>query len=347
MKEATFKYKHPFELESGGCLPEIEIAYTTLGTLERDKKGNCKNVVWVCHAFTGNANAADWWGGLVGEGKHYDPKKYFIVCANMLGSCYGSTNALSISPLTNASYYYDFPQISIRDIVQALDLLRKHLSIDKIYHCIGGSMGGQKAIEWAILQPDLIENLIVFATNAFHSPWGIAFNESQRMAIEADRLWGQKTPEAGMQGMKAARSMALLSYRNYKAYQLTQSETDQGKSNDYKASSYQRYQGEKLAKRFNAFAYWTLSKAMDSHHVGRGRGSAEDALQSIRANTLVVGIRSDILFPVAEQQFLAKHISRATYKEIDSPYGHDGFLIESEIISNLIVKHLESSYSVH
>ncbi len=340
MKEDTFKYPHPLELERGGCLPEIEIAYTTLGNLQKDAKGSCKNVVWICHALTANAQANDWWSGLVGVGKCYDPEKHFIVCANMLGSCYGSTNALSVSPITGAPYYYDFPDITVRDMVKALDLLRKHLKIDKIHLCTGGSMGGQQTLEWAIMQPNLIENLVVLATNAQHSPWGIAFNESQRLAIQSDKLWGEKTPLAGMEGMKAARSMALLSYRNYEAYQLTQAETDPDKIDDYRASSYQRYQGEKLAKRFNAFAYWTLSKAMDSHHLGRRRGSTQDALRGIKAHSLVIGIRSDVLFPVAEQHFLAKHIPQATYQEIDSPYGHDGFLIEFEAIQRHISHHL-------
>lgn len=347
MKEDTFKHTRPFELVSGACLPEIEIAYTTLGNLQRDAKGRCENVVWICHALTANAHAADWWSGLVGTGKLYDPEKYFIVCANMLGSCYGSTNALSISPHTGEPYYYDFPSVTVRDMVNALDLLRKHLGIDKIYLCTGGSMGGQQALEWAIIQPDLIENLVVLATNAQHSPWGIAFNESQRLAIQSDKLWGERTPLAGMEGMKAARSLALLSYRNYEAYQLTQAETDSTKIDDYKASSYQRYQGEKLAKRFHAFAYWTLSKAMDSHHLGRGRKSIEEALKSIKANTLVIGIRSDMLFPVAEQQFLARHIPQAVYEEIDSPFGHDGFLIEFEAIQERIRHHLRLGFQIN
>jgi len=340
LKENIFKHRHSFELESGETLPEIEIAYTTLGNLQRDEKGKCTNVIWICHALTANAEVADWWSGLVGEGKLYDPQKYFIICANMLGSCYGSTNALSISPITKEPYYYDFPMITVRDMVKALELLRLSLEINQIYLCTGGSMGGQQAIEWAILKPNLIENLILLATNAQHSPWGIAFNESQRMAIQSDALWGQKTPKAGLEGMKVARSMALLSYRNYEAYQITQSEQDIERIKDYKAASYQRYQGEKLAKRFNAFSYFTLSKAMDSHHVGRGRTSTKQALAQIKANTIVIGINSDGLFPIEEQRFLAENIRESTLYEIDSPFGHDGFLIEFEKIEELILSQL-------
>ncbi len=340
MKEKTFKYPHTFTLESGNALPEIEIAYTTMGELKRDTQGKCLNVIWICHALTANANAADWWSGLVGKGKLYDPEKYFIICANMLGSCYGSTNALSISPITQEAYYYDFPSISVRDMVKALDVLRIALEIDEIYICTGGSMGGQQALEWSIIQPDLIKNLLLFATNAQHSPWGIAFNESQRMAIRGDALWGQKTPKAGLEGMKVARSIALLSYRNYEAYQLTQAEDDSQKMDDYRAASYQRYQGEKLANRFHAFAYLTLSKAMDAHHVGRGRGGIEAALARVKAQTIIIGISSDYLFPVAEQKLIAKYIPQSVYQEIDSPYGHDGFLIEFETIQKRILEYL-------
>lgn len=215
-------------------------------------------------------------------------------------------------------------------MVNAHILLKKELGISKIHSCIGGSLGGQQAMEWAIMDPDTIGNLIILATNAFHSPWGIAFNESQRMAIQADKTWQDCREDAGQEGLKAARSIALLSYRNYNTYCSTQKETDENKLDDYKASSYQNYQGIKLINRFNCHSYVYLSKAMDSHHVGRGRGGAEVALKAIKSNTLVIGIKTDILFPVCEQIFLAENIVGAEYQEIDSLYGHDGFLIETE-----------------
>ncbi len=336
LEKKQFLYQHPFPLESGEILPEFELSYTTWGQLQYDTQGKPSNVVWICHALTANAEASDWWDGLVGMGKIYDPTQHYIVCVNMLGSCYGSTNALSIHPQTGRSYYYQFPSLTIRDIVKAMDLLRIELGIRKIHLCTGGSMGGQQAMEWAIIQPDLIENLALLATNAQHSPWGIAFNESQRMAIRTDPTWGQEEPEAGKEGLKTARSIALLSYRNYQTYQATQAEETPQKIQDFKAASYQRYQGEKLARRFHAFAYMTLSSAMDTHHVGRNRGGSALALQSIKARTLIIGIDSDQLFPTHEQKFLAAHIPCATYHEIHSPFGHDGFLIESEQISELM-----------
>jgi len=336
LKQSVFRYHHNFPLESGKQLKGFELAYATWGEIKYNEEKLPTNVVWICHALTANALAHDWWDGLVGEGKLYDPNEDFIICANILGSCYGSTNALSINPDTGTPYYHQFPLITIRDIVNSLDLLRQHLGIQKINVCTGGSMGGQQALEWDILQPDIMEQLIVLATNARHSPWGIAFNESQRMAIANDSSWSEDQPEAGKEGMKVARSIALLSYRNYLTYQLTQTDDDEDKTQHFKASSYQQYQGKKLAKRFHAFAYWTLSKAMDSHQVGRNRGSIQDSLGRITAKTLVIGINTDVLFPLSEQMFLSQYIPNATFRQIHSNYGHDGFLIESEKIKQLI-----------
>nr|MCU0326384.1 homoserine O-acetyltransferase [Spirosomataceae bacterium] len=288
---------------------------------------------------------ADWWNGLIGERRLYNPQEHFIVCANILGSHYGSTNPLSINPVTGEPYYHDFPFLTIRDVVKALDILRQELGIYKINTLLGGSLGGQQAAEWAIMQPEVIENLILFSTNAVHSPWGIAFNESQRMAIAADPTWQQRNPKAGMEGMKVARSIALLSYRNYDTYNRTQSR-DEGQKDFFRANTYQNYQGEKLQKRFNAFSYWVLSKMFDSHDVGRGRGGVKEALGLVKANTLVIGISSDFLFPPVEQEFIAKNIPNATYQYIESLYGHDGFLIEFEAMTSTIKKWLkEKVYS--
>ena len=332
MENKIFKYPSTFNLESGQKLDGIEITYTTSGILNKDKS----NVLWICHALTANSEVEDWWTGLVGEGSLLDPDKYFIVCANILGSCYGSTGPHSIDPASNEPYYFTFPQITIRDMVSAHELLREHLGLTNIHTCIGGSLGGQQALEWAIMNPDLISNLILMATNAFHSPWGRAFNESQRLAIKADSTWSENRPDAGKDGLKAARAIALLSYRNYTTYLHKQSEQDVDKVDDYRASSYQNYQGDKLVGRFNAHSYWYLSKAMDSHNVGRGRVDVDVALKSVKAKTLVIGITSDLLFPVAEQVFMSRHIKDAVYHEIDSLFGHDGFLIETQKIGTII-----------
>jgi homoserine O-acetyltransferase len=219
----------------------------------------------------------------------------------------------------------------------ALDELRKELCLEKIHTLIGGSMGGMQAMEWAIIQPDVFQNLILLATNARHSPWGIAFNEAQRMAIEADPTWKDRSPDAGSKGLAAARSMALLSYRNYEAYWNTQNETDIEKKDHYRAASYQRYQGDKLIQRFNCQSYYFLSKAMDAHHIGRGRGSIENAFSIIKSHTLVIGITSDDLFPISEQKYIAENIDGGVFAEINSFYGHDGFLIETVEIQAIIL----------
>ncbi|MCB0592757.1 MAG: homoserine O-acetyltransferase [Phaeodactylibacter sp.] len=329
--------KAPFALESGASLAELNIAYTTYGRLSPGQD----NVVWVCHALTANSEAEEWWPGLVGKGKLFDPEHYYIVCANILGSCYGSTNPRSTNPATGQPYGRDFPLATIRDMVRAHQLLQAHLGVKRIRLAIGGSMGGQQALEWAVMDPGLIENICILASNAQHSPWGIAFNEAQRMAIEADPSLYDDTEEAGRRGLEAARAIAMLSYRNYRTYQLSQMEEEPDKLDDFRASSYQRYQGYKLHQRFDVLSYLALSRAMDSHNLGRGRGGQEKALGQIQANALVIGIQSDVLFPVEEQAFLANHIPRARLELIDSIYGHDGFLIESEAIGRLARPFLE------
>ncbi len=327
MKTHTFTYKPNFELENGGTLGGFELEYVTRGNLNR--AGD--NVIWVCHPLTASANFSEWWHGLVE--KLYDPQRYFIICANVLGGCYGSTGPLSPNLHTGEVYFHKFPHITIRDMVKAFGLLRSHLKINSINTLIGASMGGQQALEWAIMEPDSIERLVLVATNAQHSPWGIAFNESQRMAIALDPTWKLNYPKAGINGLKAARAMAMLSYRSYECYASSQRESDREKLDDYKASCYQRYQGDKLADRFNAYSYWHLSKAMDSHHVGRGRGGISEALRKIKARVTIIGIASDVLFPLEEQRLLAMHIRGAQYIEIDSTYGHDRFLTEVDQLS--------------
>ena len=341
MNTQKFTYTEKFKFESGAEITGLEIAYQTFGTLNDNKD----NVIWVCHALTGNSDVFDWWQGLFGEDDLFNPKDHFIVCANILGSNYGTTCPLSTNPETQEAYYMSFPQFTVKDMALVHRLLADHLEIYEIGLLIGGSLGGQQAVEWAISEPSRIKRLILIATNAVHSPWGIAFNESQRLAITSDPTFLDNTPEGGAAGLKAARSIALLSYRNYETYANSQQEDGNEKFDDFKASSYQNYQGDKLVKRFNAYSYWYLSKAMDSHNVGRNRTSISEALKQIEAQTLVIAISSDLLFPPSEQKFLAEKIPGASYLEIDSFYGHDGFLIETGILTYELIKFLKSSSS--
>jgi len=237
---------------------------------------------------------------------------------------------------TGQPWYQTFPLLTIRDLIKAHILLAKYLGIHRIDTLIGGSLGGQQALEWAIQEPDRIKHLIILAANAKQSPWAIAFNESQRLAILADSTF---ETGSGAAGLKAARSIALLSYRTYGAYDSTQSEENNEKLTDFRAASYQRYQGDKLVKRFNTYSYFAITKTIDSHNVGRGRTSVSEALKRIRAQTLVLGFEKDVLFPREEQEFLARNISGANYAEVSTQFGHDGFLIETEAIASIIRKY--------
>ena len=325
-----FHHEGPFQLESGKTLPGITIAYHVYGKL--NEAGD--NVVWVCHALTANSDAARWWPGMVGENNCISPEKYFIVCANILGSCYGSTGPLTINSNTQQPYYSDFPNVTIRDMVKAHILLRKHLGIEHIHLLMGGSMGGYQALEWCVMEKEIIKNLFIIATSSTESAWGIAVHTAQRLAIEADTSWKDHAADAGLKGLKAARAIGILTYRNYGILALKQTDPDTEKLDYYKASSYVNYQGEKLISRFNTYSYWLLTKAMDSHHLARGRGgSTEEVLRNINQKTLIIGVNSDILCPVEEQRFLARHMPHATLIEIDSAYGHDGFMVEAEKIS--------------
>jgi homoserine O-acetyltransferase/O-succinyltransferase len=328
----TFHYTKSLQLESGAKLPGFQLKYTTLGKLNHDRS----NIVWVCHALTGSSDFTDWWGELFREGSAFDPREYFIICANMLGGCYGSTGPLSVNPESGKVYYHSFPFLTNRDIVKAFDLLREELKIEKIHTLLGGSLGGQQVVEWAIERPDLFEHIIPMACNAFHSPWGIAFNEAQRMAIEADASWKENDLRAGSEGLKAARAIGMISYRYYETFNQTQAEKTDAKLDEFRASTYQRYQGQKLVNRFNAYTYYRFTKMMDSHNVGRGRVSVKEALSNIAAKTLVIGIDSDILFPVNEQKFLAENIPLARYVEMTSLYGHDGFLVEFDQLDSIL-----------
>ena len=324
-------YPHPFQLDSGASLPGFTLAYHTFGTLNDAKD----NVVWVVHALTGSSNPMEWWPGVVGPGCVIDPEKHFIICANCLGSPYGSTCALSLNNASGLPYYHDFPLITNRDIANSFELLRMHLNIERIRLLAGASLGGQQALEWSVIAPGVFDHQLLIATNAKHSPWGIGFNESQRLAIQADQTWKQRQDDAGQAGLLAARSIALLSYRSAQGYNKTQQD-DEEKLDNFRVQSYQRYQGEKLVSRFNAFSYWTLSKAMDSHNIGRNRGGIESALSSIRAKTTILGIETDILFPLEEQQLLYRYIPNARLDVIHSDLGHDGFLTESRKVTQVI-----------
>ena len=327
-------YRHQsFPLENGQILEDLRIGYHTYGNL--NTAGD--NVIWICHALTANSDVIRWWPGMVGEQRYVDPEKYFVVCANILGSCYGSSGPVSINPATGSPFYSEFPSITIRDMVNAYIELRKFLGIKQIKLLMGGSMGGYQALEWCLMEPPLIKELFLIATSAAESAWGIAVHATQRLAIEADPTWREMREDAGIMGLRAARGIGILTYRNYAIMKEKQTDPDMNKLDNYRAASYISYQGDKLSKRFNAFSYWLLTKAMDSHNLSRHRGGdLKKSLSAISQRTLIVGITSDILCPLSEQEFLADNIPGAKLISIDSLYGHDGFMVETDKIGHCL-----------
>jgi homoserine O-acetyltransferase/O-succinyltransferase len=329
MEQHIYRYNRLFQLEMGGILPYIDITYFTAGTFEPEKN----NVVWACHTLTSTANIFDWWAGLFGKNDIFNPQDHFIVCATVLGSCYGTTGP---SDAPDGYKFHDFPKITIRDMVRVHDLLREYLGISQIQTLIGASSGGSQALEWAVMYPNLFDHLIVVSGSAARSPWAIALSSTQRMAIEADPTWKESHSKAGLEGLKTARAIAMISYRSYDTYALKQREANPDIYENFAAERYQRHHGNKIVERFDAFTYYTMTLAMDTNNVGRGRGGLSSALGRITAKTLIIAISTDILFPVEEQYFLAEHIKGSQLKIIESPYGHDGFLVEMTAIASII-----------
>lgn len=333
----TYTHHGEFPLESGGSLKDITIAYHTYGTLS----ARADNVVWVCHALTANSDVADWWPGTVAPGRFLDPERYFIVCANILGSCYGSTGPLSVNPDTGEPYYRTFPRLTMRDVVAAHRILADALGIGRIHAIIGSSVGGFQAVEWAVAEPERFGRVALIATDAKASPWTIAIDETQRMAILADPSFALDRPDGGAAGLAAARAIGLLTYRGGSGYNITQQDATDDYTVPHRACTYQRYQGSKLVGRFDAYSYMAILDTFDTHNVGRGRGTLRDALARITAPTLVVGLGTVIIFTPGEMQTLASMIPGAEYRQIESPFGHDGFLVEADRLNEILHPFIE------
>lgn len=326
-----YKDNVPFDLELGRRLENgIVIAYHTYGTLNAEHN----NVIWVCHALTANSNVSDWWSGLFGEGNIFDPSLYFIVCANLLGSCYGTTGPRSINPETGEAYGMNWPLVTVRDWVTAHERLRIHLDIEEIHLCIGGSCGGHQVLEMALLRPARIKHLGLLVTSPRETAWVIAGHEAQRLAMESDPTLFENENHSGLNGMRAARGTALLGYRTIESY--IESQTDEDHVTDhFSASSYIRYQGEKLVRRFYPHCYYHMMKTLDTHHIGRGRGDINEVLHSITIPSTIIGIYSDRLIPVSQQEILVRNMPNARFHAVHSHYGHDGFLIETAQIMRI------------
>ncbi|MDW8018679.1 MAG: homoserine O-acetyltransferase [Chloroherpetonaceae bacterium] len=344
-------YHHalPFTLESGEVLPELTIAYRTWGSLN----ALADNAILICHGLTGSADADEWWKPLFGEGRAFDTTKDFIVASNVLGGCYGTTGATSLNPHTGKWYGATFPHITIRDMVAAQALLIEALGIKKLKLVIGGSMGGMQVLEWAVMFPEKVKALCPIAVSGRHSAWCIAISEAERFAIYADARWqnGNYSPDdPPTAGLAAARMMAMISYRSKASFDIKFSRAPQSPDSElFAVESYLRYQGKKFIDRFDANTYITLTKAMDTHDLARGRGDYEQVLRSIQQPTLVVSIPSDILYLPEEQAELARYLPCAELATLNSPHGHDAFLIDMEQLNEIVVaflKKLESGYPI-
>ena len=318
-------------LEAGGVLEQAHIVFHTSG----NRTGK---VVWIFHAMTATSNPEDWWPEIIGPGKTIDTDACFVVCVNMLGSPFGSESPRSVRPGTGRPWMLDYPRITVRDSVKAMSEVRKYLGIKKIDIAIGVSNGGYHALEWSVSEPELFGKVLFIATAPRISPFIGASLEAQRMALEADPTFRQAADlDGGREGLKCARAQGLITYRSFKGFALKLSEEDDDTLFAEKAASYERYQGEKMARGgFDAYCYYAQCCALDSHNVGRGRGGVKEALRRILADSVVVNIDTDLLFPPEEGKEWASYIPRVQYVEIKSDFGHDGILLETEQLIEII-----------
>ena len=332
-----------FTTESGFTFSKPEFAYHSWGTLNAAKD----NVVVIFHALTGNSNAEEWFSGPFQSNSVIDLEKQFVICINQLGSFYGSTGPWSINPDTGKAYQADFPLITIRDMARFQQQLLNELGITGIELAIGGSMGGMVALEFS-LTDNRVRTACFIAMGKAHSPWAIGISHAQRLAIYGDGNWndGWYTKEnPPVNGLKAARSLAMITYRTPDNYQQKFDREFNTKKDIFEVESYLEYQGDKLVDRFDALSYVRLSQAMDTHDVSRDRNSFQEALSKLTIPVLVIGIDSDLLYPTKEQKELTQLIPNANYSEIFSEYGHDAFLIEFEQINRSISSFLAKSDS--
>lgn len=328
------KLESDFITESGFRFKKPPVAYKTWGKLNEDRD----NVIMICHALTGHAAADEWFPGIFGNDKVCDPSKHFIICINVPGSCYGSVGPWSVNPSTGNAYGAKFPEITIRDMVRFEQLLLNQLDIRGIELILGGSMGGMQALEFTLMD-NRIRAAALIAMGKHHSPWAIGISHAQRAAIKTDPKWkngNYKKNEGPSDGIAAARMMGMITYRTPENYNQKFGREKQGESDQFQVESYLNYQGEKLASRFDAHTYIILSKAMDTHDIERCRPNLSERLKTVKTPVKVVGVNSDHLYPVAEQKELAGLFPNGSYSEIQSPYGHDAFLIEFEQLNNII-----------
>ncbi len=323
-----------FSLESGATLRDVPVAYHAWGDL--NAAGD--NAVLVCHALTGDSDAREWWGELFGPGRALDPARDFIVCANVIGSPYGTIAPVSTNPETGAPYGPDFPPTTVRDTVALHRRLLDALGVKRVRFAIGGSMGGMQVLEWGF-QDGFVDGLVPIGVGGRHSAWCIAWSWTQRHAIESDPHWqgGRYPPGEGPRmGLSLARMIAMITYRSFSSFQERFGRQPGQGDVPFDMISYLNHQGDKLVNRFDANCYLALMHAMDSHDVARGRGEYYDVLATLSQPTLVIGIDSDLLYPLQEQRELAEHLPNAELAILEAGHGHDSFLIERDEVNRIV-----------
>jgi len=348
-----------FSLESGVNLKELKIAYETYGKLNK----SCNNAILICHPLTADAHVAGyhkadkkpgWWDNMIGPGKAFDTKKFFIICSNVIGGCKGSTGPNSFNPVTGKAYGLNFPVITIKDMVNAQEKLISFLGIKKLLSVCGGSMGGMQALQWSVSYPERIFSCIAIATTYKHSAQQIAFDEVGRQAIMADPAWNRgdyyrrKNPSAGL---SVARMIGHITYMSYNSMEkkfgriLKKDDFGYGFSPDFEVEGYLKYRGDSFVKRFDANSYLYVTKAMDYFDLQKGE-KLSNAFKNIKSKFLVIAFSSDWLYPTVQSKTIVKALKMngidVTFCEISSNYGHDAFLLESEEQTNLIKHFLKN-----
>ncbi len=357
-----FTFNEPINLECGEQLSPITIAYETYGKLNQAKD----NAILILHALSGDAHAAGyhnekdkkpgWWEDMIGPGKAFDTDQYFIICSNFLGGCSGTTGPSFVNPKTNKPYASDFPVITIEDMVKIQVKLIDHLRIDQLLCTAGGSMGGMQALEWAISYPKRLKSCLVVASTCRLSAQGIAFNEVGRKAITSDPFWNnghyynaEKTPD---KGLALARMVAHITYLSEESMHKKFGRRLQDKNNldftfdiDFQVESYLRHQGKSFVGRFDANSYLYITKAMDYFDLVEKHGSLAKAFQNVLAKFLIISYTTDWLFPPVQSKEIVRALmnmdKEVTYCDIDSPFGHDAFLLEADRQTKIIKSFLK------
>ncbi|HEY9090433.1 homoserine O-acetyltransferase MetX [Parasphingorhabdus sp.] len=355
--DKTVRLLGPLPLDSGAALTPVEIAYETYGRLNAD----ASNAVLVCHALTGDQYVASthpltgkggWWTRMVGPGKPVDTDRYFVICANVIGSCMGSSGPATINPATGQQWGMDFPMLTIADMVKAQALLLDYLAIERLHAVIGGSMGGMQAISWTALYPERVKSAVIIASAARHSAQNIAFHEVGRQAIMADARWRKGAYYADdnppSSGLAVARMAAHITYlseagltEKFGRRLQDRSAKTFGFDADFQVESYLRHQGISFVDRFDANSYLYITRAMDYFDLAESHGGTlAHAFKGSKTRFCLISFDSDWLYPTSESRRIVHALNAAgaaaSFVELSSPFGHDSFLLENPEMNRIV-----------